>query len=253
MENIESHIMLTSSTGPVELRSDYYTPFKKRPEGEFVIAMEPLGVEGLSLLMDDHFLQPNYGHIRFFDEGLYEAAGCNEGSYGYLLLPTKDCRKVLLVLAVSKLHQKEENFNKKLGREIVHNRLGASIFFLNTHTLSTQWWRAEVILDIPEDLFQVNSVTGSLSVKPGHMFLERSIRAAAQGIAAELLRAEEERVNGEYPEFLDIEESEDEFEGPLAMAKLLAYPVPNQEFALTTNEAAQVQVIQSPNPANDKL
>lgn len=227
MERIESHIMLNSSTGPVELLSNYYTPCKKLPEGELVTVMEPLGVEGLSLCMDGRLLQPNYGHIRFFDEHLYEAAGCNEGSYGYLLLPTKDCRKVLLVLAVSKLHQKEENFHKKLGREIVHDRLSASIFFLNTQTLSTEWWGVETILDIPEDLFQVNDVDGSLSVKHGHMFLERSIRAAAQGIAAELLRAEDERVNGEHPEFLDIEESEDEFEGPIAMAKLLAYPVAN--------------------------
>lgn len=253
MGKIESHIMLTSSTGPVELRSDYYTPAKKLPQDKVVAAMVPIGVEGLSIMMDDHVLQPNYGHIRFFDEVIYEAAGCNEGSYGYLLLPTKDCRKVLLVLAVSKLHQKEEYFNRRIGREIVHNRLSASILFLNTQTLSTHWWGAETILDIPEDLFQVNSVTGSLSVKPGHMFLERSIRAAAQGIAAELLRTEAARMNGEDPEFLDIEESEDEFEGPLAMAKLLAYPVPSQDLALTANEATKIQVIQSPDSANDKL
>lgn len=146
-----------------------------------------------------------------------------QGTYGYLVLPTVDPTQTAVLVAVSKLHPAEKNFNKAVGREVVSTRLKLLIRAYNRAELSSYWWEHISALGIPNSVYQDDpDENSSLGVSPvrfrdPHSFLKESVRRYAEAQAYNLL---EDLYLGRVPFELSVEEDE-----------------PNKEFAFHSSES----------------
>lgn len=134
-----------------------------------------------------------------------------QGTYGYLVLPTVDPTQTAVLVAVSKLHPAEKNFNKAVGREVVSTRLKSSIRAYNKAEISSYWWEHISALGIPNSVYQDDpDEYSSLGVSPvmfrdPHSFLKESVRRYAEAQAYNLL---EDLYLGRVPFALSVEEDE---------------------------------------------